>query len=337
MKKKVVIQGLPNKSSKKKVVIEGLPKASPGMFVSEPVSKSIKDAYQSQNSLTTGYKGKPFDTFNKIFKTYDDGDNTEPVIEGEAAPFQNYGITDVTDSEFATPPTFDPQRTSQLVDYFKSKGKSPQLTLTPEERTEYDEYLKGKKGTTRLKGIGIPTSSNPYINRGLTYAGQSLGHFLNASRLGKDENIKDEDLYKSSYFGPMSTGLQFEVEKAQFGKFIKDYTLPGIVSDMDRDEQQNFMGTLNAVQSVGNIAKGSVDEIGTANVNYGQLGRNARQYGQSAFNSAQNVTPYETQGYDFLGRNALAADGMQIKQIGGMGEPNIIDAPELNGYFRRKR
>jgi hypothetical protein len=36
-----------------------------------------------------------------------------------------------------------------------------------------------------------------------------------------------------------------------------------------------------------------------------------------------NVTPYEEQGYGFTGRNALAADGMQIKQIGGMGEPNV--------------
>jgi hypothetical protein len=50
-----------------------------------------------------------------------------------------------------------------------------------------------------------------------------------------------------------------------------------------------------------------------------------------------NVTPYETQGYGFLGKNSLAADGMQIREIGGKGEPNIIDAPELNGYFRRKR
>jgi hypothetical protein len=51
--------------------------------------------------------------------------------------------------------------------------------------------------------------------------------------------------------------------------------------------------------------------------------RNAEQFTQSVFNSEEFSTPYESRGYGFQGRNALAENGMQIKDIGGYGQPNI--------------
>lgn len=273
MKKKVVIQGLPNKSSKKKVVIEGLPKAEWGA---------------QWNTLV-------------------------PQPETVTQPPSNLQAQNVVMPEY------------QVAQNQQVMTQAPTILTEPESTSK-------KKGTTRLKGIGMPTSSNPYINRGLTYAGQAMGHFSNASRLKKGETMKPEDYYQSSYFGPMSTGLQFEVEKAQFGALVGNTlgSLPNMMtpglsqfSNATPEAQQNFMGALNLTQSVGNIAKGITDEVGTNLLNRQELGRNARQYSQAVANSAQNVTPYETQGYDFLGRNALAADGMQIRQIGGMGEPNV--------------
>ena len=69
--------------------------------------------------------------------------------------------------------------------------------------------------------------------------------------------------------------------------------------------------------------KGGLDIAGSMAQNKAaQLAEN-QLYTQSVFSDAMNVTPYETQGYGFTGRNSLAADGMQIKEIGGMGEPNV--------------
>ena len=72
-----------------------------------------------------------------------------------------------------------------------------------------------------------------------------------------------------------------------------------------------------------NFAKQGLSDVGSNIANRKAQQAENQLYTQSVFSDAMNVTPYEEQGYGFNGRNALAADGMQIKQIGGMGEPNV--------------
>jgi hypothetical protein len=72
-----------------------------------------------------------------------------------------------------------------------------------------------------------------------------------------------------------------------------------------------------------NFAKQGLSDVGSNIANRKAQQAENQLYTQSVFSDAMNVTPYEEQGYGFTGRNALAADGMQIKQIGGMGEPNV--------------
>lgn len=81
---------------------------------------------------------------------------------------------------------------------------------------------------------------------------------------------------------------------------------------------------INSALAAGyNFTKQGLSDVGSNIANRKAQQAENQLYTQSVFSDAMNVTPYEEQGYGFTGRNALAADGMQIKQIGGMGEPNV--------------
>lgn len=86
----------------------------------------------------------------------------------------------------------------------------------------------------------------------------------------------------------------------------------------------NFIGAgVNNTLSGINMGKGILDMVGNNRQNKMEQQRNAEQLTQSVFNNEEFSTPYESRGYGFQGRNALAENGMQIKDIGGYGQPNI--------------
>lgn len=86
---------------------------------------------------------------------------------------------------------------------------------------------------------------------------------------------------------------------------------------------QGLATGVNLLQSGINFGKGALDMIGSNMQNRFAQKQEADLYRQSVYSQAMNVTPYETQGYGFQGRNSLAENGMQIKEIGGFGIPNI--------------
>jgi len=86
----------------------------------------------------------------------------------------------------------------------------------------------------------------------------------------------------------------------------------------------NFIGAgVNNTLAGINMGKGILDMVGNNRQNKMEQKRNAEQFTQSVFNSEEFSTPYESRGYGFQGRNALAENGMQIKDLGGYGQPNI--------------
>jgi hypothetical protein len=100
------------------------------------------------------------------------------------------------------------------------------------------------------------------------------------------------------------------------------------ISDINKSDvgynTLNFIGAgVNNTLAGINMGKGMLDMIGNDRQNKMEQQRNAEQFTQSVFNSEEFSTPYESRGYGFQGRNALAENGMQIKDIGGYGQPNI--------------
>lgn len=86
---------------------------------------------------------------------------------------------------------------------------------------------------------------------------------------------------------------------------------------------QGLATGVNLLQSGINFGKGALDIMGTNMQNRFAQKQEADLYKQSVYSQAMNIPNYETQGYGFQGRNSLAENGMQIKEIGGFGIPNI--------------
>jgi len=69
----------------------------------------------------------------------------------------------------------------------------------------------------------------------------------------------------------------------------------------------------NIIQSGINAGKGVADILGSQQQNRETQEQEAKLFTQSVFSDGLNVTPYETQGYGFEGRNKLAQEGTEIK------------------------
>lgn len=174
---------------------------------------------------------------------------------------------------------------------------------------------------------------NPYVNAYWNYAeGGYLPQYVEAGMTDEEpQGLTDI----SPAYDPWK-GMTFDESMETLGAELpKEPNNPMLEKSLA--EYQKNKKTGSTLQKVGAVAAPIVSALG-AGYNFAKQGlldegsnianRKAQQaenqlYTQSVFSDAMNVTPYEEQGYGFTGRNALAADGMQIKQIGGMGEPNV--------------
>ncbi len=141
-----------------------------------------------------------------------------------------------------------------------------------------------------------PFSQNKYFNRGLTYLNQAIKHGSNINNQNPDTS-------------PDYNGLMSPISMETGGQF--NNVLQGVAA------------ITNGIQSGINFGKGTLDMIGSQLQNRQAQQLENEQYTQSVFNDALNVAPYEQLGYNTMGRNALAENGMQIKEIGGKGQPNV--------------
>lgn len=143
-----------------------------------------------------------------------------------------------------------------------------------------------------------------------------------------------------SELSPLQTNLETSNQKLDFNSsgYAQDKTNSSELNPNSNPAYNtlNFIGTgVNNTLTGINMGKGILDMVGNNIQNKMEQKRNAEQFTQSVFNSEEFSTPYESRGYGFQGRNALAENGMQIKDIGGYGQPNILHAPELKGYFKK--
>ena len=171
-------------------------------------------------------------------------------------------------------------------------------------------------------GITLPTMNSQSISS------------LNPDTLGQPNLQKLEDI------GIDKTQLQNPYgELSEYMKDVDPLERKEVLSGLDPETRKNYRKykALKTIQKVGavaapvastvlagyNFAKQGLSDVGSNIANRKAQQAENQLYTQSVFSDAMNVTPYEEQGYGFTGRNALAANGMQIKQIGGMGEPNV--------------
>ena len=106
------------------------------------------------------------------------------------------------------------------------------------------------------------------------------------------------------------------------GKLIKTMGDGG----MNQNQFNNLqaLGTgVNATQSGINFGKGITDIMGTQLQNNQIQNMENQLYTQSVFSGAIDTRPQEQYGYSWQGRNSLAENGMQIKEIGGQGIPSV--------------
>lgn len=340
MKKKVVIERVPTKSSKKKVVIEGLPKAQAGIITTgrDPqimeqtqnllMDKIKRDNERSKLGITSSARPRDYDLMMQNQKMLQD------KIQADNAKVKKF---------------FTPNKNVNF--------NIPHLYPTVGNRYLQEAVMDFNDAATYASNIGrqpkdvtLPAPNyNPYVNMYYGEHGGYLPVYQPGGQWGQftnnletpyyttpPANLQQEPIIRmtgetNNELAPLQTeGLQ-EIQLGQNTTSTTQGSNPWVTAGA-------IAGTVAKIGSgITKGIKGGLDIAGSTLANRAAQQAENQLYTQSVFSDAMNVTPYETQGYGFLGRNSLAADGMQIREIGGKGEPNIIDAPELNGYFRRKR
>ena len=346
MKKKVVIQGVP-KSSKKKVVIQGLPKADVGDQININPQKGNYQWGFSSLDADSSFKNAPesLQSSNIQMPDYQIEQNatltpSAPLTPGMGEPYKN------TKTSKTTKPNVNWDFSKSNFGLFPlSGGKYAQrgfnyLNQIPGQIQDAVSVFKTGKPTEKKQ---YPVF-NPYVNAYWNYAeggylpkavwGDMLGlngDFDESGNMlgvaGVDENgnpISKKPLQELDEQGnPIGTNFSqplFNMDKGQFNS-----------SQYPTNNQK----ALKTIQKVGAVAAPVASTVlagynfakqGLSDVGSNIASRKAQQAENPLYtqvSNAMNIPDYEEEGYGFTGRNALAADGMQIKQIGGMGEPNV--------------
>ena len=342
MKKKVRIE----KAPKRKVRIEGLPEAQIGKM--QPLATNpekmqpIGPLYNQSSGLTLSGEKLPVPDFTK-------NQMEKPNMQKSKTNFRfNMPI-------FSGNPYFERagmylnQGLNKIMDYDRlSKGEK----IAPDDL--YRGYYNGLVGspiydyktTTRYKEVAeggylpiaqfgdyvsapnMQTSYNVQNDPALQNSNGANSFFRQRTFQNEQPDFSEpeirEETNNSYYSAPKSFDqsvnevIDFQgFEEPEYNKIKKQGT---------KFTNKTFQGIgagVNLGQSFGNFIKGAAWEIGQRRQNKGEQKREAEMFTESAYSKGTNRTPYETEGYGFTGRNPLAADGMQIRQIGGMGEPNV--------------
>lgn len=338
MKKKVVIEKVP--SSKKKVVIEGLPKAQGGTKVDDiyytpesRLSQAPSWYNWGKGYSETGIPTLPETTGYKVELPKQDTYNIDlgNVGKGNVSKIKTKK-PNTTNFKFDIPhiyPLIGNRYLQQAVMDFNDAAtfasnigrQSKDVTLPPATYNPYVNMYYGENGGY-LPAYVIGGLTDMYGND-VDESGNVLGV------AGVDENgnpISKRPLQQFDGSGnPVGTNFSQPLFNMETGSF------QGTEDKSSTGQGSNIAKTIGAI--AGTVAKigsgithgikGGLDIAGTNLANRAAQQAENQLYTQSVFSDAMNVTPYETQGYGFQGRNSLAADGMQIRDIGGKGSPTV--------------
>jgi len=338
MKKRVIIEKAP--SSKKKVVIEGLPKAQIGKRIRK--TSNVERDGVTLASLRNPFPKLTAPTQKKWQSWTSQNTENQPITAQDNVSDDIYYTPSKTESNANNSMSFiqnkkkirKPGTTNfkfNVPHFYPNVGNKylQQSVMDFNDAATYASNI-GKSS----KGINTPpTTYNPYVNM---YYGKEGGH-LPIAQWGYQS-------FQPSYTTPPSNLQPSNIEMPQYQVDQNPQLTPAAPSlteglqeiELNKNNYNNsssadawktagaIAGTVSKIGSgVTHALKGGLDIAGTIASNKGEQLAKDQLYTQSVFSDAMNVTPYETQGYGFQGRNGLAQDGMQIKQIGGMGEPNV--------------
>lgn len=253
---------------------------------------------------------------------------------------QDYG--DIDESQFGQQNpnyTENPFLTQEIV-------KEPDYKNSVQLNKQIQDYRNPKPNITFKKPEMnmLPTMGNKYFQRGMQYLNQSIDH---ASAIGTDPNSWEQplDYYNGISNSPFSS-TKVDKKYTTLKPKQDSYTLPtqevqlperqfsitpnlnkfdngGMLNQNQYNALQGLGTAVNATQSGINFGKGTLDMIGSMNQNNQVQNMENQLYTQSVFSGNIDNRPMEQYGYNWSGRNALAENGMQIKEIGGQGTPSV--------------
>ena len=253
---------------------------------------------------------------------------------------QDYG--DIDESQFGQQNpnyTENPFLTQEIV-------KEPDYKNSVQLNKQIQDYRNPKPNITFKKPEMnmLPTMGNKYFQRGMQYLNQSIDH---ASAIGTDPNSWEQplDYYNGISNSPFSS-TKVDKKYTTLKPKQDSYTLPtqevqlperqfsitpnlnkfdngGMLNQNQYNALQGLGTAVNATQSGINFGKGTLDMIGSMNQNNQVQNMENQLYTQSVFSGNIDNRPMEQYGYNWSGRNALAENGMQIREIVKNGKPNI--------------
>lgn len=252
---------------------------------------------------------------------------------------QDYG--DIDESQFGQQnPNYleNPLLTQEIV-------KEPDYKNSLKLKNQIEDYRNpASKVNFKKPSLSMfPTMGNKYLNRGMQYLNQSIAH---ANAIGTDPNSWEQPLNyqngisnnpflstdvnkKYTTLRPKQDTYTLPTEDVQLPETQQSLT-PKLTKFGDGGMNQNQFNSLqalgtgvNATQSGINFGKGTLDMIGSMNQNNQVQNMENQLYTQSVFSGNIDNRPMEQYGYNWSGRNALAENGMQIREIVKNGKPNI--------------
>jgi len=253
---------------------------------------------------------------------------------------QDYG--DIDESQFGQQnPNYleNPLLTQEIV-------KEPDYKNSLKLKNQIEDYRNpASKVNFKKPSLSMfPTMGNKYLNRGMQYLNQSIAH---ANAIGTDPNSWEQplDYYNGISNSPFSS-TKVDKKYTTLKPKQDSYTLPtqevqlperqfsitpnlnkfdngGMLNQNQYNALQGLGTAVNATQSGINFGKGTLDMIGSMNQNNQVQNMENQLYTQSVFSGNIDNRPMEQYGYNWSGRNALAENGMQIREIVKNGKPNI--------------
>ena len=324
MKKKVVIEKVP--SSKKKVVIEGLPKADVGR--QQPFTIPGGGTFATGPDQPTG-DFDPYKEMEKSIMTREKRDRNQRRLQSFKDAWKNtkMGVPHfypLVGNRYLQEAVMD---FNDALTFASNIGKAPKDITIPS--ATYNPYA-------NIYWIGAYGGELPIASGGMQtgfqwnpIAGAALGDYDESGNLlgvaGFDENgnpISKRPLQQLDKNGnPIGRNFSqptFNLEQGQFN-MAEDSSSQGTNPYVTVGSIMGTVGKLGSTTVKG--IKGAALEKGIDKANKEAMKQQV-ELQKSAF-ASDYAPPFKERGEGFLGENFLAADGMQIRQIGGYGEPNV--------------
>jgi hypothetical protein len=211
-----------------------------------------------------------------------------------------------------TQPNFN---TGQYPNTQLPTGYQPNYTYPAQDYGELDESLYTNTPTKRPQEqiynpnviTDTPIVNTPEFNPGLT---QSVVDYNKQMGRGKTNVYGSPEELSQLTPGKTNTNINWS------------NSFPGITGLGGNTFLSKGISQLGS--GLTNIGKGTLDMFGNMKKNNREEYRNAKQFQQSVYSDAENRPQGQIYGKDIRGGNALFANGgMNIKEIGGQGEPNV--------------